>query len=60
VNFVVQVLASEPYFRNPELNRYTFVGMFAKLCLKSGGNFVGADSLRSEKSNDHSLIILDP
>jgi hypothetical protein len=57
-NFVMGILATEPYFSNPELNSSKFVSMFAKLCLKSGGNFVGANSIRPEKSNDHSLIIL--
>jgi hypothetical protein len=33
--------------------------MFIKLCLKSVCNFVNADSLVPEKSDDHSLIILD-
>jgi hypothetical protein len=60
VNFVVEVSATESYFSNPELSRSKFVGMFAKLYLKSGANFVGADSLRPEKPNDHSLIILHP
>jgi hypothetical protein len=57
-NFVTDVLTTESHLNNPESNSSKFVGMLSKLCLKSGGHFVGGDSLVREKSDDHSLIIL--
>jgi hypothetical protein len=33
-NFIMQILTTEPYFCNPELNRSKLISMFTKLCLK--------------------------
>jgi hypothetical protein len=54
----MDVLTTEPCLSNLESNCSKFVGMFIKLCLKSGCNLVGVDSFVPEKSNDHFLIIL--
>jgi hypothetical protein len=51
---------TESHLTNPESNSSKFLGMLSKLGLKFGGNFVGADSLRPEKSNHNSLITLHP
>jgi hypothetical protein len=56
-NFVIEVLTTESDVSNPESNYSKFVAMFTKLCLKSGCNFVGVDSLFPDKSNNHSLIM---
>jgi hypothetical protein len=45
VNFIMEVLTTEPYLCNPESNRSKCISMFIKLCLKSVCNFMCIDSL---------------
>jgi hypothetical protein len=54
----MEVLTTEPHLTNLESSSSEFIVMLAKLCLKSGDNFMGGDSLVREKSHDHPLIRL--
>jgi hypothetical protein len=55
-----QVLMTERYLYNPELELSKLITMYGKLCLQSGCNVASIGSLALEKFDDRSLIILLP
>jgi hypothetical protein len=59
-NFIMEVLTTEPYLYNPELNRSKFINMFTKQCLQSVCNVTSIGSLIQEKFDSHFLTILYP
>jgi hypothetical protein len=56
-NFILEVLATEPYLCNPELNRSKLINMLTKLCLQSVCNVASIGSLIEDKFDNHALII---
>jgi hypothetical protein len=59
-NFIMEVLMTEPYLCNPELNCSKCITMFSTLCLKSLSHVKTIDSFVPEKIDDLSLIMLHP
>jgi hypothetical protein len=58
VNLIMEVLTTEGYLWNPELNSPKVIGIFTKPYLQSACKVVSIDSLVQEKCDDYSLIIL--